>query len=248
MKYPALSLSSAMSFASEMTVRSNEINEDFVMDFLSRNEREASSPGSGSEKALDLSGIEVVAAALNAQIEERLKSKKKGSDKDELEGKFCLEIYNALKHVPVEILDDPSFWRFLSIRYFSDFVMWREVNALGKGNIATYVSAKSSAEAIPVRMYLRAQAMIDESGNCPLAEAIPEGTDFWRSHIIRVRTGRAKHLAQAFAKLQSNERMITDDLRPFARRLNRFWANVIMLDYDKKASDAILKEIKKSLK
>jgi len=247
-KYPALSLSSSMNFASEMTELPEAINEDFVMDFLSRHEREASSPGSGAEQVLDLGEIEIVADDLKVQIEAQLKSKKKSVDKDELEGQFCAKVHNALKHVPVEILDDPSFWRYLSVRYFSNFVMWRESSALGEGNVATYVSSKSSAESIPVRMYLRAQAMLDENGNCPLAEAVPEGTDFWRSHIIRVRTGRAKNLAQAFAKLQSTERMITEELRPFARRLNRFWANVNMLDYDKKASDDILKEIKKSLK
>lgn len=248
MKYPALSLSSAMNFAGEMTEQPWAINEDFVMDFLSRHQREASSPGSGAEKTLNLVELEIVADELKVQTEILLKSKKKSVDKDELEGQFCSKVHNALKHVPIEILDDPSFWRYLSVRHFSEFVMWRESSALDKGNVATYISAKSSAESIPVRMYLRAQAMLNEDGKCPLAEAVPEGTDFWRSHIIRVRTGRATQLAQAFAKLQSTERMITEELRPFARRLNRFWANINMLDYDKKASDDILKEIKKSLK
>ena len=60
MKYPALSLSSSMNFASEMTELPEAINEDFVMDFLSRHEREASSPGSGAEQVLDLGEIEIV--------------------------------------------------------------------------------------------------------------------------------------------------------------------------------------------
>jgi hypothetical protein len=90
--------------------------------------------------------------------------------------------------------------------------------------------------------------MKDVDGQFPLAEAVSEGTDFWRSHIIRVRTGRARVLAQAFAKMQGSDRMMTDELRQFARRLNRQWSNVIMLDYDEKQSNDILKEIKKSLK
>jgi hypothetical protein len=247
MRYSSISLSSATLFAGELTANQQNQSEDYVMNFLSQNVRETSSPGTGAERLLDLDDLEAVAATVNSRLKKLAVAPKKGVDKDELEGEICSLVYKALEHVPVEILDDPGFWRFIGIRYFWSFTLWRESSALAKNNIATYFSAKSSSESIPLRLYLRAQAMRDVNGNFSLAEAVPEGTDFWRSHIIRVRTGRARVLAQAFAKLQSTDRMMTDELRQFARRLNRQWSNVIMLDYNDKQSSDILKEIKKSL-
>ena len=251
MKYSLISLSSATLFAGELTANQENQSEDYVMNFISQNVREVSSPGTGAERLLSLDDLESVSATVNTRLKALADGPKKNVDKDKLEGEICSLVYTALEHVPVEILDDPGFWRFIGIRYFWSFTLWRESAALEKkekNNIATYFSAKSSSESIPLRLYLRAQAMRDVNGNFPLAEAVPEGTDFWRSHIIRVRTGRARVLAQAFAKIQSSERMMTDELRQFAKRLNRQWSNVIMLDYDDKQSNDILKEIKKSLK
>jgi len=248
MRYSTISLSSVALFAAELTENNQNRSEDYVMNFISQNVREVSSPGTGSEKLLDLDDLKAVSETTNTRLNALVGAPKKSVDKDKLEGEICSLVYKALEHVPVEILDDPGFWRFIGIRYFWSFTLWRESSALAKNNIATYFSAKSSSESIPLRLYLRAQAMRDANGNFSLAEAVPEGTDFWRSHIIRVRTGRARVLAQAFAKLQSSDRMMTDELRQFARRLNRQWSNVIMLDYDDKQSSDILKEIKKSLK
>jgi hypothetical protein len=248
MRYSSISLSSAALFAGELTANQQNQSEDYVMNFISQNVRETSSPGTGAERLLDLDDLEAVSATVNSRLKRLAVASKKSVDKDELEGEICSLVYKALEHVPVEILDDAGFWRFIGIRYFWSFTLWRESSALANNNIATYFSAKSSSESIPLRLYLRAQAMRDANGNFSLAEAVPEGTDFWRSHIIRVRTGRARVLAQAFAKLQSSDRMMTDELRQFARRLNRQWSNVIMLDYDDKQSSDILKEIKKSLK
>lgn len=248
MRYSSISLSSATLFAEELKANEQNQSEDYVKNFISHNVRQASSPGTGAERQLNLDDLEAVSATVNSRLKALVVAPKKNVDKDKLEGEICSLVYKALEHVPIEILDDPGFWRFIGIRYFWSFTIWREATALAKNNIATYFSAKSSSESIPLRLYLRAQAMRDVNGNFLLAEAVPKGTDFWRSHVIRVRTGRARNLAQAFAKLQSSDRMLTDDLRQFAKRLNRQWSNVIMLDYDEKQSHDILKEIKKSLK
>ena len=248
MRYSTISLSGATSFAVEITANQQNRSEDYVMNFISQNVREVSSPGTGAERLINLDDLEMVSASVTSRVKTLVAAPKKTVDKDKLEGEICSQVYMALEHLPIEILDDPGFWRFIGIRYFWSFILWRESSALKKANIATYFSAKSSSESIPLRIYLRAQAMRDLNGNFPLAEAVSEGTDFWRSHIIRVRTGRARILAQAFARLQSSERMLTVELRQFARRLNRHWSNVIMLDYDEKQSDNLLKEIKKSLK
>lgn len=250
MIYSTVSLSSATSFAVEITANQLNQTEQYMMNFISENVRNASSPGAGAETRLNLDALDTVSESITSRVKKLASGAIKGVDKDKLEGQICSEVYMALEHVPVEILDDAGFWRFIGIRYFWSFTLWRESKALKNkeaNSIAKYFSAKSSSESIPLRLYLRAQAMRDATGNFSLAEAVPKGTDFWRSHIIRVRTGRARALAQAFVKLQNSERMKTKDLRRFAKRINRQWSNVIMLDYDDKQSEEILREIKESL-
>ena len=88
---------------------------------------------------------------------------------------------------------------------------------------------------------------MDDKGGYALAEAVPKGTDFWRSHIIRVRTGRAQALAQSFAQIQSTQRMNTDLLREVARGMNRRWSNVLFFDYDRKEATRLITEVKNTV-
>ena len=160
-------------------------------------------------------------------------------DRDRFEGKAAPTIFAALTDVRTEVLDDRGFWRFLSLRFFWDFIAWREEEPFSKGNHLKYVSATTNTESVLPRMYLRAQAVggVHYAG---LAAALPKGTDFWRSHVLRVRTGSAPALTRAFAAKQAGSRLSTDLLRDAARRLNRTWTNVVLHLYnDDEASDLI---------
>ncbi len=182
---------------------------------------------------------------------------------DAVEGRSAPHLLKALSGVAVPVLDDPGFWRYVSVRHYWPFIWWRE-GAFGRAaefdrrraegepvgekevrpsNYLDYVSGKKAAECVPLRMYLRAR--ISRTGeDDSLCTAVPDGTDFWRSHIVRVRTGTAPELARSFVRLQAEQRMPTDELRSFARRLNRTWANVTLDIYDDPAEcDLLMSEL-----
>lgn len=160
------------------------------------------------------------------------------SDRDRFEGMACTHLYDALSHVPTEVLDDRGFWRFLSLRFFWDFIAWRESAAFARGNYLKYVDASTNTEAVLPRMYLRARA-VGGSSYQSLAEGIVKAGDFWRSHVVRVRTGSAPTITRAFARKQADNRLTTDPLRDAAKRLNRTWTNIVLYLYD----DAEAKEL-----
>lgn len=162
------------------------------------------------------------------------------SDRDRFEGKESETLRAALSAVPTEVLDDRGFWRFLSIRYFWQYIAWREEGPFSKGNYLKYVDAATNTESVLPRMYLRAQAL---GGDANLAGAVPYGTDFWRSHVIRVRTGTAPAVTRALARRQAEDRLMTDPLRHAARRLNRVWTNVVLHIYDESEAAEIVDHV-----
>jgi hypothetical protein len=80
-------------------------------------------------------------------------------------------------------------------------------------------------------MYLRAQVVQEDQS---LASAVTRGTDFWRSHVIRVKTGSTPDLARAVTEQQRDDHMKVGPLREYAKRINRRWSNQVIhiLDED----------------
>jgi hypothetical protein len=80
-------------------------------------------------------------------------------------------------------------------------------------------------------MYLRAKAV---EADMSLASAVTRGTDFWRSHVIRVKTGSTPDLARAVTEQQRDDHMTVGPLREYAKRINRRWSNqvIYVLDAD----------------
>lgn len=165
------------------------------------------------------------------------------ADRDREEGRASVELYRALDHVPIEVLDDPGFWRYLSLKYFWDFIQWREAKPFANGNIGKYVNAVSSTESVLPRMYLRAKALAGTDQS--LAWALNSATDFWRSHVIRVQTGSAPALAAAFVRSQRDDHLTTGNgLRELAKVLNRSWTNVVLHVYDEDEAAALIGELR----
>jgi hypothetical protein len=164
------------------------------------------------------------------------------SDRDRFEGKVSTQLLGRLSHVPIEVLDDRGFWRFVSLRYFWEFIAWREEGPFSKGNYLKYVDASTNTESVLPRMYLRARA-VGGPTHADVAAGVPNGTDFWRSHVLRVRTGSAAPVTRAFATKQAEDRLATDPLRQAARRLNRTWTNVVLHLYQEAEAAAVIETI-----
>jgi hypothetical protein len=200
----------------------------------------------GAGEEVDLSAIDQLAAKICAGAEAKPKASR-GSTRDMLEGELAGSLHMTLRDVPPEMLDDPGWWRYLSVRIW-EFVVWREADAFETGDYRKYrryIDAKVSSECVPMRMYLRA-AIARVGDDYSLASAVKKGSDLWRSHILRVRTGTAPALARALVMEQLSARMPTDELRPFASKLNRLWPNVVLNLYTEDEARDLLTELRQS--
>lgn len=193
----------------------------------------------GAGEDVSLEALQDVLARMKTEFENR-PSRGIESSPEAFEGRFAGEVHRTLRDLPIEALDDPGFWRFLSLAHFWWFIAEREAGAIARGNVMTYVDG--GGECVPFRMFIRAQAVRD-GDDYSLAAAIPKGTDFWRSHVLRVKTATAPALTRSFARLQAERRMVSSDLRPFARRVNRLWSNVIFHVWDEDECDVLLADL-----
>ena len=167
---------------------------------------------------------------------------------DTFEATAAIELHQALAEIETEVLDDPGFWRYLTVKYFWWLVEWRERSAFDSGDwarIRVYVDGTRPAECVLLRMYLRARIALD-GGGYELATAVPKATDLWRSHIVRVRTSYAPALAAELVRSQAADRMSTDELRSFARRLNRTGSNVVLVGYDQDDAAGLIADLRDS--
>lgn len=190
----------------------------------------------GSGQDVDLADLERALEEMKSQFDQR----KRQATAESFEGRFSGAVHRALRDLPIEALDDPGFWRYLSLANFWWFIAEREAPAIGRGNVMTYVDG--GKECVPFRMFLRAQSVRD-GDDYELAGILPKSADFWRSHVLRVRTGTAPPLTRSFARLQADKRMVSDDLRPFARGINRLWTNVVLHTWDDDECDELLAEL-----
>lgn len=207
------------------------------------------SPAIGADVSWVGVGDEVNLSALGATVGQLKKRwlEFRGSDDggrpEEFEGLAAGDLHQALRDLPIEALDDPGFWRYVSLAELWWFIKEREAGPIGRGNHMKYIDGSHPAECVPLRMFLRAQAVRD-GDDYSLASSMKQATDFWRSHVIRVRTVEAPPLARSFTKLQLEKRMpTTPELRPFARRVNRLWANVVLNRLDENDADELMNEL-----
>ena len=205
----------------------------------------------GRGEEMDLGRIEEAAAEIRELM---AAADQRGTKRDQVEGEASAILYTALspeeatghRGVDVAVVDDPGFWRYLSLRWFWDFVEWRQWKKPERFKESThlvYVDAFNSTECVLTRMYLR-MAALGGSEHEDLASCLPHATDFWRSHIVRVRTTGAPRLVRAMVEAQRNARLKTDDLRELAKRVNRTWSNVLLDLYTQEEAAQLLVEFR----
>lgn len=227
MKYPVLSHSNLTEIA-DKRIQDIEVEVDPYVEWV------------GSGEQIDLAPIQSVAASIVSGTDDWAKGSK---DVDKYEGQKSQALYDALSPLPIPILDDRGFWRYLSARLFWDFIVWRHPTSFKPdGTYLKYVDGAVNTESVLVRMFLRAAALGGQDTSS-LAGGIDEAGDFWRSHIIRVQTGFAPPLARSFAMKQKAGRLTTVPIRAAAKRLNRTWSNVILHMYDEEEASDIVDEI-----
>lgn len=182
----------------------------------------------GEGTQLDIETLLKCVAGVEAALHERLAEDEHELDDDQFEGLISGQLHAVFRSYDVETLDDPGFWAWLSTGPLWFFVRWREnPNERKREGYEKYVNGRASQECVPLRMFLRAQA-IERDGDYDLAASIPRGVDFWRSHVLRVRTGAKKELARAIAQEQRDDRLTVKPVREYAKRVNRRWSNQVL--------------------
>lgn len=173
------------------------------------------------------------------------------TDRDRVEGEASILLYDGLDGVEFVALDDPGFWRYLSVGFdgFWNFIVWREHRAFTKPeSFLKYVDGKQPTECVLQRMYLRILALGGRSDPQErfrdLAPALPTATDFWRSHVIRVQTAASPAVVRAFARMQQKSRLNTDDLRDFAKDISKVRSTVVLSIYDDHEADTFIRDLR----
>ena len=203
-------------------------------------EARASWVGTGEE--VDLTDLDAALKPLQADLE-AIVAGDRVEDREVFEGRLSAVVHAHLAAVPAPVLDDPAFWRYLTLTRFWWYVRWREAKPLAAGNARTYTDGEQAVMAIPSRLFLRGQA-VERDGDYAPAYALERSADFWRSHVLRVRVGSAPALTRAFVRLQLDRQMRTEpQLRPFARQLNRTWTNVLLHLYEEDEALDLLEEL-----
>lgn len=204
---------------------------------------EAASVWRGEGESIDFAPLDIVLDVMKDRLVEIGPDPAHVNDTELFEGELAVACYSFFAELPVEILDDPGFWRFLALARFWWFMEWREAGPLHGENGLTYIDAKRNSEQIPLRLYLRVSAVA--AVDPLLAKDILKSTDFWRSHVIRVRTGSANQVAAAFVAMQKGPgRLSTPLLRAYAKRLNRTWTNTHLGLFDAKRAVALVEELR----
>lgn len=209
-------------------------------------EIEGSTKWIGASPDLELADLDEAVGSIRKAWEAGYQHLSTPKARDEMEGKAALLLYGGLASTPVDVLDDPGFWRYVTARLWW-FVDWREeaidpMNEWAKYRV--YVDGRNHADCVTVRMYLRGR-LATEGGVPALAHEIEEAADLWRSHIVRVRTSYSPFLTAGLLRQQMADRMTTNPLRAYARRLNRLASNVVLRTYaDDQIVDGLLDELR----
>ena len=174
--------------------------------------------------------------------------------RDSVEGEAACHLYQALEQLNVETpaLDEPGFWAYISLVHAWNFIVWREPNAFTARRrldgavdtgekFKTYIDGRKTTECVPARMYLRIRCL-GGLEHASLASSVREGTDFWRSHILRIKAGEHPSFVRAIVRRQADDRtrLNTTELRGFAKDLTRTLTNLVPpLLSDEEADDLV---------
>ena len=252
MKCPMITRSATLRIAEQRIAEASRRSGDYWIDELDSDLTDLVAWwGEGNE--LDIAPLDEARREIEALLRSGDAS---GSDRDQIEGYAAVLLYRALDGVGIETdsLDDPSFWCYVSLAHMWNFIVWREPRAFeaatandalaSRQRFHRYVDGSMAHECVPVRMYLRVNAL-GGVAHQQLAGTVRGGTDFWRSHILRVKAGEHPPLVRAMVRLQADEnsRLLTDDLRRFAKELNRTLTNLVPSLLDDEAADELVGEL-----
>jgi hypothetical protein len=151
------------------------------------------------------SGIDITAAPLakmSAELDTLLKStfsgtmKKKDSRLDKFEGIASGILHENLNGLPLEILADEDFWRYVALVSMFEIVAWRH-ESLSNNNFGL-TAGRVFLRCLPYRMFIRADIAFRYSHglNYDLTSAHGSLVDQWASHVLGQQYGSVPRLVK----------------------------------------------------
>jgi hypothetical protein len=205
-------------------------------------------PPAGTVKGIGIDSDPIVAKACNA-IQVAMK-KAKSKSLDGVEGALALDFYRAMLSVGPETLNDLGFWRYVATKHLRDFVIWRDGSKSTRASAGGFGARKSTSsfqDCVPYRMFRRGQigALAKVQSMSPQQIASIEGTDLWRSHVLRINLGNSPTAAAVFLMIAEKHRggevALTDLVREAAKLVQRINTNVLMGFLDEEDAIALIK-------
>jgi hypothetical protein len=243
--YPQLTRRAAREFLTKVLIV-DAIDQDLVDRFLAEK--------AINEGSLALDWLASISSDLNAEIE---KSNLNNKNLESLESQYSTRVHLALRDLPMEALGDVDFWTYCAAKYFWLFIVKRQMGSvLNARKQATEIvnDEESQSDAniplerylvgrdhyqIPLRLFLRAQAVnIDDDFLSD--HPVTNGTDFWRSQILGVRTSAFPNWSRPIVAAQSKNELDIESVRPLGKRVNRLRANVSPVLHDEADAAAIV--------
>lgn len=154
--------------------------------------------------------------------------------KEALEAEMSEKLFKILSTLPMNVLSDSDFWRFLSCHPFFEFTEWRDGENCSLASFGANAT-RVNFDCVPYRMFNRALVALSISEDeDDFNYALVPGTDLWRSHILRVSNSYSSAMSQAILDKALAKELPTLILRETIKNINRYRSNVIFetLEYD----------------
>lgn len=148
----------------------------------------------------------------------------------EFDAQASVALHESLR-IPSTVAADDGFWRWLAFAEFADIVDWRHPGGAGFSEASNYGIGTIWNNLI-ARLWFRSEIVFLPSADDPYDLAKRGDVDLWRSHILRVNPGSCRNYARALVRFQcpdgTRSRLSVDEIREFAKRVNRLQATVAL--------------------
>mgnify|MGYP006444542275 CR=1 FL=1 len=147
--------------------------------------------------------------------------------KDSIEGRLSCLLFEGLKDIDARVLTDAGFWRYLAVCEMFEYIEWRDGSDCGLPSFGAGTHGLTwdcASKRMFVRGRIAKEARSNESWQTVARIA---GTDVWRSHILRVRTGESPQLACALLEAWDRREIRTKEIRDVAKRIKRLRSNLV---------------------
>lgn len=181
---------------------------------------------SGEETALNDEVVEGFVSDFNHLYETCSKGIAKSKEKKfvEFEQRASPLVVNLVGQLPIKVQFDPGFWSYLSYRV-ANVILWRyppnDKDGWGKNFVETHTQSDFVDGFLP-RLAIKG---LIANGSQVAADLVQQ--DFWRSHILRVKTGFSPNVSTAFAELVVKDGIVVEVQRSIAKSVRSQRSNII---------------------